>query len=163
MKDVEKLYREYFETVYKYLYSITRNADLSEELTQETFYQAVKTYDSFRGDSKVSVWLCQIAKHLWYKEYKKISRQSSDSLEDLSDFIPSDNHVEHAVIESDAKIQLYQKIQKLDDKTREVIYLRLTGELSFREIGEILEKNETWARVTFYRGKQKMMREEERK
>lgn len=65
-------------------------------------------------------------------------------------------------MESDAKVQLYQKIQKLDEKTRDVIYLRLTGELSFREIGEILEKNETWARVTFYRGKQKMMREEER-
>jgi len=163
VKDLEKLYREYFETVYKYLFSITRNADLSEELTQETFYQAIKTYDSFRGDSKVSVWLCQIAKHLWYEEYKKISRQSSDSLEDLSDLIPSENHVEQTVMESDAKIQLYQKIQKLDKKTREVIYLRLTGELSFREIGEILEKNETWARVTFYRGKQKMMREEERK
>jgi len=163
VKDLEKLYREYFETVYKYLFSITRNADLSEELTQETFYQAVKTYDSFRGDSKVSVWLCQIAKHLWYKEYKLINRQSSDSLEDLSDLIPSDIHVEQTVVESDAKVQLYQKIQKLDEKTREVIYLRLTGELSFREIGEILEKNETWARVTFYRGKQKMMREEERK
>lgn len=162
MKDLEKLYREYFETVYKYLFSVTRNADLSEELTQETFYQALKTYDSFRGDSKVSVWLCQIAKHLWYKEYKKISRQSSDSLEDLSDLIPSDNQVEQTVMDSDAKLQLYQKIQMLDEKTREVIYLRLTGELSFCEIGEILEKNETWARVTFYRGKQKMMREEER-
>ena len=163
MKDLEKLYREYFETVYKYLFSITRNADLSEELTQETFYQAVKTYDSFRGESKVSVWLCQIAKHLWYKEYKLMSSQSSDSLEDLLDLYPSDIHVEQTVLDGDAKIQLYQKIQKLDEKTREVIYLRLTGELSFREIGEILEKNETWARVTFYRGKQKMMREEERK
>jgi len=163
VKDLEKLYREYFETVYKYLFSITRNADLSEELTQETFYQAVKTYDSFRGESKVSVWLCQIAKHLWYKEYKLMSSQSSDSLEDLLDLIPSDIHVEQTVLDGDAKIQLYHKIQKLDEKTREVIYLRLTGELSFREIGEILEKNETWARVTFYRGKQKMMREEERK
>ena len=162
MKDVGKLYEEYFQTVYKYLYVLSGSADLSEDLTQETFYQAVKSYKDFRGDCKVSVWLCQIAKHLWYKEYKLISRQTSDSLEDLSDLIPSKNHVEQTVMESDAKIQLYQKIQKLDEKTREVIYLRLTGELSFREIGEILEKNETWARVTFYRGKQKMMREEER-
>ena len=47
-------------------------------------------------------------------------------------------------------------MQKLDEKTREVIYLRITGELSFKEIGDILNKSENWARVTFYRGKQKM-------
>ncbi|MFH5834982.1 RNA polymerase sigma factor [Proteiniclasticum sp. C24MP] len=162
MKDLEKLYRDYFETVYKYLFSITRSRDLSEELTQETFYQAMKTYDSFRGDAKVSVWLCQIAKHLWYKEYKRSGSHTSDSLEDLSDLIPSESTVEQKVVESDAKLKMYQKLQKLDEKTREVMYLRLTGELSFREIGEILEKNETWARVTFYRGKQKIMREEEK-
>lgn len=162
MKDLEKLYRDYFETVYKYLFSITGSADLSEELTQETFYQAMKTYDSFRGDAKVSVWLCQIAKHLWYKEYKRSSSHTSDSLADLSDLIPSESSVEQKVVESDAKLKMYQKLQKLDEKTREVMYLRLTGELSFREIGEILEKNETWARVTFYRGKQKIMREEEK-
>lgn len=162
MKDLEKLYRDYFETVYKYLFSITRSRDLSEELTQETFYQAMKTYESFRGDAKVSVWLCQIAKHLWYKEYKRSSSHTSDSLGVLSDLIPSESTVEQKVVESDAKLKMYQKLQKLDEKTREVMYLRLTGELSFREIGEILEKNETWARVTFYRGKQKIMREEEK-
>ena len=157
MKDLERLYNDYFQTVYKYLFSMTHNADLSEDLTQETFYQALKTYDSFRGDSKVSVWLCQIAKHLWYKEYKQSNRHSSGSIEDFSDMIVDGENVEQMVLEKDSKIELYQKIQRLDEKTREVIYLRLTGELSFREIGEILQKNETWARVTFYRGKQKMM------
>ena len=157
MKNLEKLYNDYFQTVYKYLFSITHNADVSEDLTQETFYQAIKTYDSFRGDSKVSVWLCQIAKHLWYKEYKKISQHSLGSIDELSDIIPSDANVEKIILENDSKIELYQRIHDLDEKTREVIYLRITGELSFREIGEILERNETWARVTFYRGKQKMM------
>ncbi len=157
MKDLEKLYNDYFQTVYKYLFSITHNADISEELTQETFYQAVKTYDSFRGDSKVSVWLCQIAKHLWYKEYKKLSRHSSGSIDNFSNIIPTGDNVEQLILENDSKIELYQKIHSMDEKTREVIYLRLTGELSFREIGEILQRNETWARVTFYRGKQRMM------
>jgi len=60
---------------------------------------------------------------------------------------------------NESKVALYQKLQSLDEKTREVMYLRLTGELSFREIGEILKKNETWARVTFYRGKQKLAKE----
>jgi RNA polymerase sigma-70 factor (ECF subfamily) len=157
VKDLERLYKEYFQTVYRYLFSMTHDADLSEDLTQETFYQALKTYDSFRGDSKVSVWLCQIAKHLWYKEYKQSGRHFSGPIEDFSDMIASGENVEQMVVEKDSKLELYQKIQRLDEKTREVVYLRLTGELSFREIGEILQRNETWARVTFYRGKQKMM------
>jgi RNA polymerase sigma-70 factor (ECF subfamily) len=157
VKNLEKLYNDYFQTVYKYLFSITHNADISEDLTQETFYQAIKTYDSFRGDSKVSVWLCQIAKHLWYKEYKKISQHLSESIDEFSDIIPSGENVEKMILENDSKIELYQRIHNLDEKTREVIYLRITGELSFREIGEILQRNETWARVTFYRGKLKMM------
>ena len=52
-------------------------------------------------------------------------------------------------------------MQKLDDLTREVIYLRITGELSFKEIGSILNKTENWARVTFYRGKNNMREVEE--
>ncbi|MDD4582946.1 MAG: sigma-70 family RNA polymerase sigma factor [Eubacteriales bacterium] len=159
MQDTEKLYNDYFQTVYQYLFCMTHDADISEELTQETFYQAVKTYDNFRGDCKVSVWLCQIAKHLWYKEYKRRSKYTSDSINEISDNFPATENVECVILENDSKIALYQKIQALDEKTREVIYLRLTGELSFREIGEILNRNETWARVTFYRGKQKLMKE----
>ncbi|MBR0596354.1 RNA polymerase sigma factor [Sinanaerobacter chloroacetimidivorans] len=159
MQDIEKFYNDYFQTVFKYLFCMTHDADISEELTQETFYQAVKTYDNFRGDCKVSVWLCQIAKHLWYKEYRSRNKYTSDSIDEISDSFHATENVEHIILESDSKIALYQKLQTLDEKTREVIYLRLTGELSFREIGEILNRNETWARVTFYRGKQKLMKE----
>lgn len=74
MQNMEELYNDYFQTVFKYLFCMTQDADLSEELTQETFYQAIKTYNNFRGDCKVSVWLCQIAKHLWFKENKKRTR-----------------------------------------------------------------------------------------
>ena len=60
------------------------------------------------------------------------------------------------IVSNEERISLYQKMQKLDNVTREVIYLRITGELSFKEIGNILNKTENWARVTFYRGKNKM-------
>ncbi|MEW8972549.1 MAG: sigma-70 family RNA polymerase sigma factor [Tissierellaceae bacterium] len=159
MQDLEELYNEYFQTVYKYLFCLTYNADLSEELTQETFYQAMKTYDKFRGDSKVSVWLCQIAKYLWYKEYRKRNRQSLKPIDEISDSLPAKENIEIDILATESKIELYQMIQTLDEKTREVIHLRLTGELSFKEIGEILNRNETWARVTFYRGKQKLAKE----
>ena len=153
MQNMEKIYEEYFETVNKYLFCLTRNYDMAEELTQETFYRAVKKIGTYRGACKISVWLCQIAKNLWYdqcRKNKKIVNKDFDLLE-----IEAQN-IEDEVISNEEKIILYKRMQKLDEKTREVIYLRITGELSFKEIGDILNKSENWARVTFYRGKLKL-------
>ena len=75
MEDMEKIYQRDGQTVYKFLLAKTRDEHLAEELTQETFYQAVKSVDRFRGDCKVSVWLCQIAKHLWYQSLGKQKRE----------------------------------------------------------------------------------------
>ena len=154
MQDMEQIYEKYFETVNKYLFCLTHNSDISEELTQETFYRAVKNINKFKGNSKMSVWLCQIAKNLWYDELKK--NKKSKNVEEEIFLIQSENEVERDVISNDSKLRLYKKLQKLDKNTREVIYLRITGELSFKEIGDILNKTENWARVTFYRGKQKL-------
>ena len=160
MQDIEKIYEECFETVYKYLFCLTHNSDLAEELTQETFYRAVQKIDSFKGKCKISVWLCQIAKYLWYDELKKEKKFSKASEQELG-FIATSENLEEMIVSNENKITLYQKMQKLDDLTREVIYLRITGELSFKEIGSILNKTENWARVTFYRGKNKMREVEE--
>ena len=154
MQDMEQIYKQYFETVNKYLFCLTHNSDISEELTQETFYRAVKKINTFKGNCKMSVWLCQIAKNLWYDELKKNKKVQNIGEEIF--FIQSEDEIEDNVIAKDNKIDLYKKIQKLDEQTREVIYLRITGELSFKEIGDILNKTENWARVTFYRGKQKL-------
>lgn len=155
MQDIEKVYEEYFETVYKYLFCLTHNSDLSEELTQETFYRAVQKIGSFKEECKISVWLCQIAKNLWYDEIKKDKKINKANEEELG-LITSNENLEEIIISNEQKMELYRKMQKLDDLTREVIYLRITGELSFKEIGTILNKTENWARVTFYRGKNKM-------
>ena len=71
MEDMDAVYRQHAQTVYKFLLSQCHDADLAEELTQETFYQAVRSIDRFNGSCKVSVWLCQIAKHLWYQHLRK--------------------------------------------------------------------------------------------
>ena len=153
MQDLEQIYKQYFETVNKYLFCLTHNSDISEELTQETFYRAVKKINTFKGECKMSVWLCQIAKNLWYDELKK-----NKKLENIEQtfLIQSEENLEENIILNENKLELYKKLQKLDKQTREVIYLRITGELSFKEIGDILNKTENWARVTFYRGKQKL-------
>lgn len=153
MQNMDEIYEECFETVYKYLFCLTHNSDISEELTQETFYRAVKKIDTYNGKCKISVWLCQIAKHLWYNQCRKNKRiVDTDETFDIED----PQNLEEQFIEGEEKVLLYKKMQNLDEKTREVMYLRITGELSFKEIGEILGKTENWARVTFYRGKSKL-------
>ena len=154
MQDIGEMYEEYFKTVYKYLFCLTHNEDISEELTQETFYKAVSKINTYRGECKISVWLCQIAKNLWYDQCRKNKKLIDiDKENKLDEIIIS---AEEEVLQNDEKITLYKKMQNLDEKTREVMYLRITGELSFKEIGEILNKTENWARVTFYRGKNKL-------
>lgn len=152
MQDIEKIYEEYFETVNKYLFCLTHNNDISEELTQETFYKAVKKINTYKGECKMSVWLCQIAKNLWYDQCRKNKKFVNVEEKDLLN-VQALNTLEEQVISNEEKISLYKNMQRLDEKTREVIYLRITGELSFKEIGLILNKTENWARVTFYRGK----------
>lgn len=70
--------------------------------------------------------------------------------------IESTNNTENLAIKNEEKLRLYKKIQKLDKISKEVVYLRITGELSFKEIGNILNMTENYARVTFYRAKKKL-------
>lgn len=153
MQNMEELYNQYFYTVYKYLLYLTHDKDFSEELTQETFCKALEKLHTFKGECKISVWLCQIAKHLLINEQNK--RKKIDSNEDLN-FLEDVTKMEDTIVLKDEKINLYRKMQKLDSNSKEVIHLRITGELSFKEIGYVLGKTETWARVTFYRAKKKL-------
>lgn len=147
-------YEEYYQTVYKFLMGLTvGNHELAEELTQETFYRATKNIGKFRGDSKMSTWLCQIAKYAFYQYIDKKNRQKEVPLETVVD-IALEEEVEKSYIQNETKLSLYKKIQELESPMKDVVMLRLTGDLSFREIGDILGKSENWARVTFYRGKQ---------
>lgn len=155
MQNIEEIYKNYSNTLYKYLFCLTGNENISEELTQETFAIAIKEIPKFKGDCKISTWLCQIAKHLWYKELKK--KNKNVSLEELKDDLQETETIEEVILKNEDRLQLYKDIQKLDEKSRDLIYLRMIGNLNFTEIGEILGKTPNWARVNFYRAKQKLM------
>lgn len=154
MQNIEKIYQEYYSVVYKYLICLTGNTDIAEELTQETFYKMIKKIHTFKGNSKISVWLCEIAKNLWYDELRKrkIKTVSYDELKD-TDLSKS---IENEYINKEQIDETNNKINELDFLTKRVFYLRLNADMSFKEIGQVLGKTETWARVTFYRGKQKV-------
>lgn len=156
MQNIEEIYKEYSTTVYKYLFCLTQNRDISEDLTQETFSIAVEDIKKFRGECKLSVWLCQIAKHLWYKELKKKKKNVNISFEEIEEDVLYDESFEESIFKKEEKLELFKAMQKLDEKSREVMYLRMIGDLSYEEIGEILGKTSNWSRVTFYRAKQKI-------
>lgn len=157
MKQMEELYINYAKTVHKYLICLTNDVNIAEDLTQETFYQASKTIKNFKGECKVSVWLCQIAKYSWYKHLEKNKKYNCDSYEDISFEIVGYQNLELDLLKNEDKMELFKKIHLLDSQSKEIIFLRISGELSFREIGDIFNKSENWARVSFYRAKQKLL------
>ncbi|MGG2028021.1 sigma-70 family RNA polymerase sigma factor [Gottfriedia sp. S16(2024)] len=152
MGDLNEIYNNYAEVVFKYLMCLCHDADLSEELTQETFYQAVRSIDSYNGGCKMSVWLCQIAKHSYYKYLEKNKKQRKEIYQENS----IHTSPETELINSEDKVALYRIIHLLEEPYKEVLLLRILGGLSYKEIGEIQMKNENWARVTFYRAKIKL-------
>lgn len=154
MDDIERAYTLHSRDVYRYLLSLTHDKDLSEELTQETFFRAMRTIGNYDGSCKLSVWLCQIAKHLWYQRLDKHSRQNQS---ELSDETKGEESPEISAVLRAEKTSLYRAIHSLPEPMRELVHMRLTGEFSFAEIGELLGRNENWARTTFYRAKQKII------
>ena len=154
MQPMEEVYREHAQTVYRYLLSLTHDPSIAEELTQETFYQAVKGAARFDGRCKVSTWLCAIAKN-----QLSVYRRKHRVTEELEEGFVSDGSADGDLLASESRVELLRKLHALGEETREVIYLRVFGELSFREIGDILSRTENWARVTFYRGKEKLKKE----
>lgn len=156
--DMESVYQEYAELIFRFLYSHTHDAEWAQELTQETFLRAVTSISRYNGSCKLSVWLCQIAKHILWQELSKKNKRKTEGLsEDLPDTSNQDG--EANVLQQEQKLEIYQAIHHLPEQEREVVLYRITGELSFRQIGEILGKSENWSRTVFYRAKQKIRKE----
>ena len=155
---MEQIYEKYSKLVYNYLHKITDNAELSKELTQETFYTAIKKINSLKKEESVDIWLCEIAKNKWRDYLRKNKKldviQLNDEIETFIEDTLEENLINHETI-----LELYKKIHKLDINTREVIYLKLKSNFTFKEIGEILGKSENWARITFHRGKKELKEE----
>lgn len=156
MMDMDAIYREYADPVFKYLMTLCYDEDTAQELTQETFYQAVRSAGRYDGSCKVFTWLCQIAKHLWYRELERRRRKGTTELNE--NLASSGADLSETVSIREEKMELFRKVHILDETAKEVVLLRLTGAFSFREIGDIFGKNENWARVTFYRAKQKLVK-----
>lgn len=154
--NMDEVYRKHAETVFRFLMTLCHEEETARELTQETFYQAIRSSGRYDGTCKVSTWLCQIAKHLCYREIEKRKKKGTLPLDE--DVGQPTEGVEREIVIREEKMELFRKVHLLDETSKEVVLLRITGEFSFREIGEIFGKQENWARVTFYRAKQKLVK-----
>ncbi len=154
MEPMDDIYRRHAATVYKYLLSLCHDPHTAEELTQETFYQAVRSIGRFDGSCQVSTWLCQIAKHLFYQHLRRQRRETP--LPEEEGALPPLPSAEEEVLDQSGRLDLLRRVHGLPEPGREVVYLRIFGNLSFREIGAVLGRTETWARVTYYRCKERL-------
>ena len=149
MQDFDKIYAEYFSEVYKFVLTLCQNSVLAEEITQEVFFKALKNIESFKGECKLSTWLCRIAKNTFYDYAKKNNRQVDYPLE----IIISDENIEEKFANKETAYSIHKVLHKLNEPYKEVFRLRTFGELSFAQIGSLFDKTESWARVTYYRAK----------
>ena len=152
--------KEKYIRIYRYCYLRIKDRSLSEDLTQETFCQAIKSLSRFKGECSVCTWLCRIAKFLWLKEIKRRKYHPSSQKEpDLNELdinvIPPDDQIENY----DTKMYIIRQIHELPEREKEIILLKATGALTFEEIGQLFGKSASWARVTYYRAKQKLRKE----
>ena len=156
--NMDEIYRRHSKSVYAFLLAKTADSMLAEELTQETFYQAVKSIGSFKGESSVSTWLIGIANNVLRGYFRKQKKQAEEELPKTEIAARGGTATEDIVLRSMDTISLMQAMHRLPEPYREVLHLRLTADLSFKEIGQIMERTENWARVTYYRGKEKLLK-----
>lgn len=153
MTDFETLYAQYFTDVYRYALSLCRSESEAEELTQDTFFKALQSIDRFQGQCKIYVWLCQIAKNAWFSSARRQKR-----------LVPEEEAPERAApgspeadcLAGETSLEAQRALHRLEEPYKEVLLLRIYGETPFSRIGELFGKTESWARVTYHRGRIKL-------
>ena len=157
MLNIQEIYEQYFTIVYRYLLSLSHNTHIAEELTQETFFKALKKVDDFRGDYDLRVWLCQISKNTYYDYLKKNKKYAPESQDEKKESFPSD--LLQNFSDKETAFQVHKVLHKLPEPYKEVFSLRVFGELSFATISSLFGKSESWARVTYHRACKKIREE----
>lgn len=157
MKRIEELYNTYFHDVYLYIKALSHNDETAQEITQETFFKAMKAIDSFKGDCSIKSWLCQIAKNIYLNQCRSEKHRDSGELSaDTADITVS---FEDALEDSEQSLKIHRILHGMEEPYKEVFSLRIFSELSFKQIASLFGKTESWARVTFHRAKLKIIDE----
>lgn len=157
MSEFEELYKLHYLQVYRYVLMLCKNEIIAEEITQETFFKALKGFANFKGQCKFSVWVCQIAKNTYFTYLKKNKILSEVPIDTWQ--LESENSLENFIADKDMSLKIHKILHGIEEPYREVFWMRIFGELSFREIAGIWGKSESWARVTYHRAKMRIKEE----
>ena len=149
----DQIYQSYFDSVYHYAFSLSGNPQTAEELTQETFFKAMRSLNQFQGKSSLKSWLCAIAKNLWLSEQRKKKPLPIDDALPIPDMSIGP---EEAIVRQDENMRIHRLLHRLDEPYREVFTLRTLGQLSFRDIGDLFGKSENWVCVVYHRARAKI-------
>ena len=151
--DFEEIYRTYFNDVFVYIRKLSRDENIAEEITSQTFFKALSSINKFKGECDVRVWLCQIAKNCYFTYLKKNSKtENLDNLEvlNIQDFTCDINEI----ISNQEQSKLIQNaLHTIPEPYKEVFMWRVFAELNFKEIGQIFGKSDNWACVTYHRAR----------
>ena len=151
--EFEQIYITYFRDVYLYIRRLSNSEHIAEEITSETFFKAMKSIDSFRGDCDIRVWLCQIAKNCYYSYIKKAGRtECIDNVE----IAEQGTSFEERLFRHDTAMQIQKILHDVPEPYKEVFIWRVYAELSFKQIGQIFGKSENWACVAYHRARNKI-------
>lgn len=162
--DFEALYKEYFHDVYLFLFGLSKDEHIAEELTEEAFFRALRALDDFQRNCDIRVWLCQIAKNEYYQYLRKTKRLVTTDFSEESTVSspytsPLSKPLEEQLIDSETAVRIHRLLHDMPDPYKEVFYLRVFGELSFEQIGDIFHKNANWACVTYHRARSKIQKQ----
>lgn len=146
------VYEKYHRELYLYIYSLSRNHHIAEDLTQETFLKALLSLPEEHGN--IRAWLYMVARNLFFNYREKVSRNVS--LEEEMKRSDEEKDLLANMIENERKLQLYQALKKLDMKKREILLLQYFGDLSQKEIAAVLHITPENVRVLAYRAKKEL-------
>ena len=154
MLDFEMVFRENNQFVFRFLMKLCGDVSLAEELTQETFFRAYMNLSALRNEDKVAAWLCQIAKNTYFAWFNEQKRKQP-----ISQLTPTDNTPDIAELFEEKELagRAFSVLHALEEPYKEVFMLSVFGGLSLKDISAMFGKSESWARVTYYRAKQKIM------
>lgn len=155
----DEIYQKYANRVYKYIFNKCQSKELAEDVTQTTFVKAIEHADTFNNDCDILTWLCQIAKNTLLDELSRHEHKNLhlEDIEGHENILEADKDILAELISAEEKAALYKNIHSLEEKQKEIILHRLLG-LSFKEIGAVFDQSETWARVNYYRAKEKLQK-----
>lgn len=159
----EELYQQQAKKLYYYLYGMCHNSTVAEDIVQTTFLKAIEKINTYKANAKLSTWLFQIAKneYLDYLRKNKNSRLEQADVVDKSD--ETTISILDQVIEQETTKTIQKYVMELAEPYRQVMLLRVYGECSYKEIGEMFDKTETWARVTYFRAKETVVKKWKKK